>query len=158
MVYWRMSINAKQLQSYVIVPTLVRLGLYSDAAVNLLLLTCAQESEMGEYLKQINGPALGIYQMEPPTHDDIWNNYLVYQLTLKQKVLDIDKQNSINLITNLAYATAMARIDYLREPAPLPTANDIQGLAHYYKRYYNTDEGAATVEEVVANYQRYVNA
>lgn len=152
-----MSIDAKQLKLFVIVPTLAQLGLYSDAAVNLLLGTCAQESKMGTYLKQLNGSALGIYQMEPASHDDIWDNYLKYRGDLAGKILAIDSRNTNNLIVNLSYATAMARIQYLRVSEPLPEANDLNGLAHYYKVYYNTAGGAATIDEFVANYQRYVN-
>jgi hypothetical protein len=151
-----MSIDVKQLRLYVIVPTLARMNLYSDSAVNLLLGTCAQESQMGTYLKQINGPALGIYQMEPNTHDDIWDNYLKFKIDLAAKVLAIDARDTGNLIINLSYATAIARIQYLRAPQPLPAADDINGLALYYKKWYNTPKGAATPEEFIANYKKYI--
>lgn len=152
-----MSIDAKQFKLYIIVPTLAKLGLYSDSAVNLLLGTCAQESQMGTYLKQINGPALGIYQEEPASHDDVWDNYLKYKPDLAGKVLAIDSRDTNNLIINLSYATAIARIQYLRAPCPFPAADDLVGLASYYKRYYNTEQGAATVDEFIDNYKRYVN-
>lgn len=152
-----MSIDAKQLKLFVIVPVLAQLGLYSDSAVNLLLGTCAQESQLGTYLKQINGPALGIYQIEPNTHDDIWDNYLKYRGDLGGKILAIDSRDTNNLITNLAYATAIARIIYLRAPDNIPAANDIAGLARFYKKYYNTPLGAATEEQFIDNYKRYVN-
>lgn len=152
-----MSIDAKQLKLFVIIPTLCQIGLYSDAAVNLLLGTCAQESQMGTYLKQINGPALGIYQIEPNTHDDIWDNYLRYKPDLAAKILAIDARGTNNLVVNLAYATAIARVQYLRAPTALPAANDINGLALYYKKYYNTANGAATAAEFINNYQKYIN-
>ena len=42
------------------------IDLYSPEVVELLMGTCAQESTMGKYRKQLgNGPALGIFQMEP---------------------------------------------------------------------------------------------
>lgn len=151
-----MAIDAKQLKLYVIVPTLARLRLYSESAVNLLLGTCAQESQMGTYLKQINGSALGIYQTEPATHDDIWDNYLKYKIDLAGKVLVIDSRDNNNLIVNLAYATAIARIHYLRVSEPLPEPNDIDGMAYYYKEYYNTAAGAATINDFITNYKRYV--
>lgn len=152
-----MSIDAKQLKLFVIVPTLAKLGLYSDSAVNLLLGTCAQESKMGTYLKQINGPAFGIYQIEPNTHDDLWDNYLKYRPELAGKVLGIDSRDNNNLIVNLSYATAIARIHYLRAPDPFPEPNNIEGLARYYKKHYNTYEGKGTVEEFIKNYNRYIN-
>lgn len=43
-------------------------------------------------------------------------------------------------------------------PDPLPAANDIDGLARFYKVAFNTARGAATIEQVKANYQRYVLA
>lgn len=51
-----------------------------------------------------------------------------------------------NLITDLAYATAMARLVYYRRPEPLPEAHDLDGLARYWKAHFNTDLGAGTVE------------
>jgi hypothetical protein len=151
-----MSIDVKQLKSLVIVPTLVELGLYSDSAVNLLLGTCAQESKMGTYLKQINGIALGIYQIESKTHDDVWENYLNYNTILRDKISRFSECKANNLITNLAYSTAIARIIYLRVPERLPNAYDVAGLARYWKQYYNTEQGKGCVADFIANYKRYV--
>lgn len=47
--------------------------------VELLLLTCAAESAMGKYIMQVGGPARGIFQMEPNTEKDIWENWLKYK-------------------------------------------------------------------------------
>jgi hypothetical protein len=152
-----MSINAKQLKIHVIVPTLVQIGLYSDAAVNLLLGTCAQESQMGTYLKQINGPALGIYQIEPATHKDVWENYLRYKKELSEKVLMLGAQHDASLMINLAYTTAIARIIYLRAPEKLPAENDISELANYWKKYYNTLLGKGSTTDFITNYKRYIN-
>lgn len=45
---------------------LIGIGGYSEEAENLLMGTAAQESALGEYIRQLgNGPALGIFQMEP---------------------------------------------------------------------------------------------
>jgi len=38
----------------------------------------------------------------------------------------------------------------------LPNAEDIEGLAHYWKKYYNTVYGSGKVEEFVNNYKKYV--
>ena len=147
------------LKEYVIEPTLDYLELKSDAAVNLLLGTASQESNLGRYIKQIKGPALGIYQMEPATHQDIWDNYLKYKPELADKVRSLSSKNkaTTELITNLAYATAMARIHYLRVREALPEADDIKGLARYWKKYYNTELGKGTDEEFVHNYLRFIN-
>ena len=68
-------IDNKQLRECIIKPTLDSLQMYSQAAEELLVFTCACESLGGTYLKQVKGPALGIYQMEPATYQDIWENY-----------------------------------------------------------------------------------
>lgn len=66
-------------------------------------------------------------------------------------------KKSIHSLTNdLAYATAMARVHYCRIPMALPMFDNIEEMAHYYKLYYNTPEGKATVEEFVHNYHKYV--
>ena len=70
-----MGINKDQFRD-LIRRTLKDITLYSEDAVDLLMMTAAAESNLGEYLRQINGPALGAFQMEPGTHDDIWKNYL----------------------------------------------------------------------------------
>lgn len=152
-------INVKQLTELVIVPTLEYLGMNSEAAVNLMLGTLAQESAMGTYIKQINGPALGIYQMEPHAHQDIYDSYLTYRPDLRFKLglyAKSDYPVAEQMIADLNYATAMARLQYYRRPERLPEADDVFGLAVYWKEFYNTIAGAGTVDEFVENYERYV--
>lgn len=153
--------NAEQLRQEVIRPTLKRMGLWSQAAENLLMGTAAQESHLGEYIVQMgNGPARGIFQMEPATQTDIYDNYLSYRSNLLQKteqLLAPIPDRATQLATNTAYACAMARVHYYRAPEALPDADDIQGLAAYWKKYYNTPLGAGTEEEFVHNYHRFVS-
>jgi hypothetical protein len=141
-----------------IVATLVPLGLWSANAEELLCATCAQESHMGTYRQQVNGPALGIYQMEPGDFEDIWRNYLVYHGTLKNNVLGLvpDSVNAQAMVFNDRFATAMARVHYLRLPKALPAPTDLQGLWLTYKVGYNSVHGAATQDQFNNNYKRYV--
>lgn len=154
--------KTQQLLTSVIQPTLNFLGFDGLAAQNLILGTAAQESHMGQYLTQVNGPALGIYQIEPATHDDLFNNFLAYHVSIKDKVMALacssyaSSNLSDQLVGNLYYATAIIRLIYWRTPAILPDANDIQGLANYWKQYYNTPLGAGTTDEFIANYNTYV--
>lgn len=152
-----MPINAQQLRDYVIRPTLDQFNFWSPNAEKLLLGTCAQESAMGTYIHQITGPACGIFQMEPATHDDIVTNFLPANPQIKKQILD--KWGSIdsrNLIINLAYAALFCRILYWRVHTALPDATDIRGLANYWKQYYNTPKGKGTPEQFIANYNKYV--
>lgn len=147
-----------QLRDLIIIPTLHRFKMYSESAVNLLLGTCAQESGMGRYIKQVGGgPALGIWQMEPVTHDDLWVNYIEYRETLEGALADNGIENNVDrLVYDLRYACIMARLHYRRVKEPLPDAHNQVGLAEYWKRHYNTIHGAGTLDEFMHNYGRYV--
>jgi hypothetical protein len=152
--------NCKQLRDFVIKPILLDLMLYSVDVEELLVFTCANESEGGTYLKQEGGPALGIYQMEPVTYNDIWQNYIEKRSYLKLKLtysLNAPTMPSEDrMIYDLYFATAMARIFYLRHDEPLPKASDTAGIYNYYKKYYNTVDGKANYEEAVTKYLKFI--
>ncbi len=131
---------------------------YSENAVELLMLTAAQETLLGKYLWQVKGPALGVFQMEPATYTDIWMHFLIGRSNILQAINDwIPSAGSyeLRMKSNLAYQIIMARIFYLRVPAPLPPGNDITAMAEYYKKYWNTHLGAATVKDAIHNYMKY---
>lgn len=151
-------LNVAQFRTEIVRPTLNAIGLWSDAAETLVLGTAIQESRL-TYLRQLGGPARGLYQMEPATHDDIWNSFLDYRDDLAHRVsaLIAPTPDSVDqLETNLVYATAMCRVKYLRASEPLPAADDIDGLGAYWKTNYNTALGKGTPEEWAANYRRFV--
>lgn len=159
-----MSIDALQLRHEIIRPVLEHLDPvmpYSLAAENLLMGTCAQESRMGTFIVQLGeGPARGIFQMEPATHEDIWKNFLAHRMGLGSKVRQQARYSSgsftAELAGNLYYAAAMCRVHYYRVPMALPDADNVAELAHYWKLYYNTPEGKGTVEEFIKNYELLV--
>ncbi len=153
-------LNAEQFRTQIVRPILKQFDAtvpYSQAAENLLVGTALQESRL-TYLKQHgNGPALGIYQIEPKTHIDLWENFINYRKSLISSVLEytpslpaLDAQ----LITNLGYATIIARLIYWRVAEPMPKSDDLEGLAKYYKKYYNTLAGKATAAEWLEKYTR----
>ena len=151
-------IDISQFRELIIKPALTVIDAYSEAADELVLGTALQESRL-QYIKQLGGgPALGVFQMEPNTHDDIWENYLAYQDELAEKVLTLAAPNggghpSANeLIGNMWYAAAMCRIHYRRVPDALPNAGDVPGMAAYWKEHYNTYLGAGTEEEYEENW------
>jgi hypothetical protein len=53
------------------------------------------------------------------------------------------------LDTNLLLAAAICRLFYWQVPAPLPT-DTVSGLWSYYKTYYNTEAGSATMDGFVS--------
>lgn len=145
-------IDPADLRRHVIRPTLEKLGLYSPAAANLLLGTALTESTIGSathLVQKGGGPARGIYQVEPATHNDIYDNFLAYRPELRHGVkslLPLGWDMHEQLVTNLAYATAIARIKYLRAKPALPASDDLEALGGYWKQHYNTAVGAGTVE------------
>lgn len=157
-------IDANHLRLNVIRPVLQHLSPeipYSTEAEDLLMGTAAQESRLGTWLVQLNnGPARGIWQMEPATYRDIHANFLAYRQTLLEKVEDfnigvisnIDPEDS--LTGNLYYACAMVRVHYYRQPEAMPT--DKEGYAKFWKDRYNSHLGKGTEEEFLVNYEHYV--
>lgn len=159
-----MAIKAQDLRRYVIAPTLVRLarvwrGCDSEAAVRLLLGTAAAESDCGYRLVQEKGPALGIYQVEPATHTDVlrWAGATGKSTAVSLfRSLGVTAQSHDELVTNLAYATCIARLIYWRRPEPLPDKGDFEGLARYWKRFFNTEQGKGTVRHFMNAFDLHV--
>ena len=152
-------LNVNQLRELIIKPALTDLLMYSEDASELLVFTCAVESNGGTYLKQINGPALGIYQMEPATYNDIWQNYLKHKSNLMLIMMNnfdiIRMPDEKRLVHDLRYATAMARIHYARVKEPLPSHDDTKAVYEYYKKYYNTNSGKANLDGCYAKYRKF---
>ena len=133
--------NANLFLTTTIRPTLIDLNGHSPQTEKLLLGTAIQESRL-EYREQIGGgPALGLFQMEPKTHDDIWDNYLKYHKELKENVEktlstpDADKHEELK--NNDKYAAAMAYVHYKRQAGRkgevIPT--DADGQAKFWKKH-----------------------
>ena len=146
--------NAQQLHDYIIKPTLEYMGHGYDSknARMLLLATAAIESDCGHYIKQINGPALGVWQMEPDTFHDIYANCdALKKAGLQRRVNDLAiKGEGIDaawLISSPMYACAVARLKYSMDKAPIPDHKEIFEVYRYYKRIYNTPIGASTFDK-----------
>ena len=143
--------NAQHAHDYLINPTLGMInksGFNSPLIRRLLLCTAAIESDMGQYLKQIGGgPAEGIYQMEPATEDDIFTNCDLFRHgcdidIIVDELLDALPEDKA-LCMSQVYATLMARCKYWMDTEPLPEDTP-EAMYKYYKRIYNTPDGAST--------------
>jgi hypothetical protein len=137
-----------------IVDVLREHDLHSECAVNLLLGTCAQESGMGEFRRQIGcipgSGAMGIFQIERPTF-----TYLVRRYKSKYPILkniwftDLEEDDISSIL--------VARLKYLSIPEELPSnPNDVNSMAQYWKKYFNTPLGCGTIQQFVANYHKYI--
>lgn len=133
--------------------------LNAPEAVELLMGTWAQESAGGKYLKQIGGPALSAWQIERATFRDTINRCkLVHRSVLAETagVPVISETDFSKIERNHKLACQVARLKYFLCPGSIPV--DLEGQADYYKKYYNTVLGRATVEQYIENYRRYVKS
>lgn len=151
--------SVDDLRIFVIRDTLNTLGENSLAAENLLLGTAAQESQMGINLRE--NRHLGLYHITPATHRAIWDKYLIHNPDRASKTRGLAGQRSFlksphgELVTNLKYATAIAWLVYERTGKALPEADDIEGMARFWHKYFHP-RPAVCYEAFVANYHRWV--
>jgi hypothetical protein len=160
-------IAIRHFRELIIRPALDALQLYSVNREQLLVITCAQESLGGEFLMQNDaagwpkGPALGPYQMEPNTYYDFFDNFLKYRTILHGRLMNVVGSSVLHtpspniMVYNLRYATAVACLQYYRFREAVPA--DLEGQLRYYKLYWNTILGKATIAEARKNYYRWVN-
>ena len=163
-------INPAQFRSEIVRPALKAADMWSEAAENLVLGTAVQESILAWVKQRGAGPALGFYQMEPATADDICRRYLSTRSELAVRLAKatwphcrtptayshLDAKDIARLLVeDLRFATIMCRLRYWMMPAPLPAANDIDSLAQYWKQYYNTVLGSGKAVEWAEKYRRF---
>lgn len=154
--------NAGDFRELVVRPALEGVNLWSPIAEELLMGTAAVESGF-EALEQKRGPAVGVFQVEPLTHHDLYYNYLAYRPELEDKALfwassrSYPRPRDDELAWNLRYAAVICALIYHRRRAVIATDNaDPAALAKRWKLVYNTPLGAGTVEHFVAAYERLV--
>jgi len=128
----------------------------STAAIELLMMTAAQESHLGSYLYQDDGDvhietglALGPMGIEKATYYDIVKRVII------PRYPSFATQTHVDLITDLRLSIIVARMKYWSFPEPLPSPDNVKGLARYYKQYYNTYKGKARIGDVIRNYETY---
>lgn len=146
--------NSQQMLDTVIKPTLAMMsehGKYDNLDSRILMLaTAAIESDMGLYNRQIKGPAVSAFQLEPPTINDIARNWDAYpkMTEVLRKISCLYDIKSTNLAleceTNQRVACLIARGKYAMDSKRIPGFDDKRGLYEYYKRVYNSAAGAST--------------
>lgn len=161
--------TVEQFRRFIVRPTLQHLDPlipYSEAAELLLAGTAVHESGLDNFDQWLGpddvslGPAYGIFQIEPATYRDLMANFLAYRKPLAERVAQLLAPVPTaleQLVTNLSYATAIARVIYYRAPAPLPAAGDAEALAAYWKQVYNTPSGKGTPAQWLQHYRSLVS-
>ena len=129
--------------------TLEYLDLDSEDARSLIYRTGKAESGYVTLQQYGGGPAKGFFQMEPSTCQDIWDNYVMYRPQYRDKLYSLgfdDGTLEFCLLSNIGLQAAFCRLHYRRVPSALPAADNLEGQARYWKKYYNSDLGKGTVK------------
>ena len=169
--------NPDHLRLLIIRPTLNAVQMQSDAAENLVWGTAIHESMGLKYIKQGYktlsdglGVARSFYGIEPDTAVDLCRRYLAGntpgQIAIAKAIWPwlvyppvLAKMTKVQiteaLLFDLRFSTFMCRLKYWMVPAPLPDANDITALAHYWGKWYQTDDVAEQKVAWVAAYRQY---
>ena len=158
--------NHKQIYK-LIDDVLWKMGMHSDDAVELVFLTGLVESGY-KYISQIgSGIARSFWQVEPKTAIDNLQHYLKHRPSLMQKcaeatLVDIKHWQNYDehlweeiLEKTIAAGIIHARIKYWRVPKKMPTS--VEGQANYWKKYYNSELGAGSVEHYIELVDKYLN-
>lgn len=130
----------------------------SPVAIDLVMGTAAAESEFTAIHQVGGGPALGFWQIEPATAEDVWVNYLQHRPALLKAMGPIMTLGVPHrqLASSLTYGAVMCRLIYLRCPRPLPRHGDVPAYAAYWKAHYNTRLGAGTEQKFRETWSRLI--
>ena len=121
-----------------------------------MLMTSSAESDGGHWIKQVEGPALSWWMVEPETMYDNYENYLRYRTDLTYEIYHACGELNPNedaLQYNIAFAFYMARLKYWRSPRPIPKT--LEGKAIFHEEVYNAG-GKADWEDTLAKYKHFV--
>mgnify|MGYP000415733412 CR=1 FL=1 len=156
-----MSICLDELRTLVVRPTLKQLRAWSPGMEALLLGTAAQESELGFHLKLGRRHGMGIFQIQPTTHRQIWDEYLINFPALASKVRGLASQRDFlqhphaELATNLRYATAIAWLVYRAAGVDKVESEDLPKMAKLWKKHFHHGP-SASLRDFVDSYCRLI--
>ncbi len=145
-----MTIAAPDFRAHVIMPALAALmsaGIpVTKTAADLLMATAAMETDLGTWLTQVGGPALGVFQEDPSDLMDLQQRVTAAQRTALAGIMTPQSWEE-QIETNLVFAAAVCRLHYWHATSePLPP-DTVDGLWSYYKPFYNSSLGAATMAD-----------
>jgi hypothetical protein len=130
-----------------------------EGAISLLLGTAATESGLRRVRQTGDGPARGLFQIEPWTARDLHAWLLAhapFRAILEARV-GVTRFHVGLLDDGDVYPILLARTLYfVRDPEPMPEPEDSVEQAGRYKRYYNTSTGAGSIEKYIRDYQALI--
>tara|TARA_Y100001938_G_scaffold149066_1_gene234687 strand:+ start:7555 stop:8022 length:468 start_codon:yes stop_codon:yes gene_type:complete len=133
-------INYRQFKQYAVRPITKHFPTPVKAE-QCLMAFAAHESLGGTYMQQIRGPAMGPYQMEPPTKNlvDRWVRLSQPDATKAPFIWARGTYHNApldELRTDLKCATWYARLLLLADPHPLPKLEDWDAVYETYLRVW----------------------
>lgn len=135
-----MGIAASELCRHVIRPTLIYLGRHCPTAESLLLGIAASQSALGNALDSRRGH--GLYRITELRHQHLWDDYLALDPDRASLVRGLASQHAflkgphLELTVNLRYATAIAWLLIEAQGMPLPSENDVLGMARIWRQTF----------------------
>lgn len=122
----------------------------------LMLATCYQETHMGKLRDRTRyGAGTGVMQFDEYPYNDIKRrSSRYYDICLKEFNIDISKMKYMELELSPLASIVMARIKYKLVPCAIPSWDDSGGVWSYYKKWYNSYLGKATIEEFEVSYKK----
>ena len=152
-----MSVDPLQFAEDIVMPSLRLLEAQAGIPVtplytNLVMGTLAQESMLGTYVSQVNGPALGPEEIEGQSLDTLLASLTAQERSALANLTIAAQPADVNAVGNFYYAVAVVRLFYRHKPGD-PASNTVSGLFAYYKQWYNTPAGAATLAEWIDNWK-----
>lgn len=139
-----------ELRRLVIRPTLDYLHIDEAGAENIL---AALALLSGNF--RGGGDGLGLYGITPQQHRRLWDGYLAFHPDLASEIRGLASQRCFlqdpdrELVTNLAYATAVAWLLVSTSGLPLPAPGDSEGLVQLWRQLLGAARTAPSHHQVV---------
>jgi hypothetical protein len=160
-----MSNFAEQFILNIIRPTLEYMNVWSQESELLLAGTAAKEtgfSICSLNKDALNNTSLGIYGISSEKHRYIWDDYLAFQPDLASHIRGLASQHAFlnnpefELITNLAYSTAIAWLIYIEAGLKAGTYNCLQQQAFAWRTYFHPSQSSEEYKYCNTFY-KYIN-
>jgi hypothetical protein len=128
----------------------------TTAAEQLVMGTAAVESGFMWLKQHGTGPALGLFQMEPFTYNDLLHR-MPDELRFVMHVLAGDANPEPHFVAwNLRFGAAMCRLKYRDDKQPLPMPFAVGEMARTWKRCYNSVLGAGKPSDFERAWDRLI--
>ena len=131
----------------------------SADAVQQLVFTVGAEVGGRDIRRQIGGPALSWWQIEPATAIDCDSRWLRYRTPVRDAIYR-HLSHGMSLVDGVyddpLIAAMVARVVYRRSKLNLVWPDDIRGQSRVWKEAYNTPLGKGTEREAVERYMAWV--